>query len=397
MPSKNTSVFNFSKKPSPFPTYQIPSNTPPAKSPSYFPLPPPSKLPNSLSNLSQNKNPLPNSLSGPNRTPQPYPATFKPEPLPTFYTDKQYSQKVTNKVVTLPPLPNPSKHQPELVPTFYTDKQPSQKVTNKLVTLPPLPSAPKHQNIETPVLYAYKILSADAGRPDRFGSTNVRYSLQSSPVTAPGKPFETALSVPTFTIAQNRPYSFQTKSPSSPHFLTAKEELDEDVDNESVLLEKVRQLQPKLDGFNMHSNFARAIADRPKNATGPAISVVLSTSSVSSSISSKPHSAISNVTGSAARLPGLHQKSQFAPHQNQFANHQNQFAPHQNVNSFTSSIPSSTLAMLKSSQPNITEINDSLTEEQPYYEEDANVEYDENLPEYKDILYHSDVKKIKQR
>ncbi|XKL62222.1 hypothetical protein PGB90_002055 [Kerria lacca] len=349
-PKNNSSIFSYSKTPVPYSTYQLSSNTPQIK-PSPFSAPLPSKLPNSLLNLSQNKNTFSNMLVNSNRTPSSFTVTFKPE-TPNFYNNKQHSQKVTNKI-----------------------------------TLTSTPNVPKqHQRVEPPVIYAYKILNTNSvGRPDRFGSTNFRYSLQTSPVTAPGEAFKMEtinsghLTHPSFNIAQNRPHSFH---PKTSHFYSAKDELDEYIEDEDEeLSERKSQSQPKSHEYNLHSNFARAIADQPKNVSNPAaaVSVVLSTSSVSSSISSKLQSAILNNTNNDNKNPLLSSSN---------ADKNSLTTKSKNINLFPSA--------LTVNQPNITEINDSLTEESPYYDE-GNIEYDDNSPEYKDLIYPSDVQKIKQR
>lgn len=268
------------------------------------------KLPNSVSNLSQNVH---FSNLAPNRNP---PQTaYKPEP-PHIYYNKQHSQKVTNK-------------------TNYPPTQPA-----------------KNQNDEA--IYAYKILSNDG--PSRFRSN-----------TLPNKPAETFKMQPvpqlahsTFTIAQNRPYVFRSKM-----------SLEEDTESENS--ETDEQRTQKLDNFP-HTNFARAIPDRnpvPKNASD-SVSVVLTTSSVSSSVSSKPRSAISNNSVAVSN-----------PTRNSFVSNSSN-----TLSTKLKEVPQSTF-----NYPNITDINESLTEESYY--EDGRADYDDNQ-EYKDIVYQTDVQKIKQ-
>lgn len=356
IPAKNITLFNYSKLPPAYSSFQV-VNSPQVKATTFVPLP--NKLPNIVSNLSQ-KSHFPNTLSSANRTPSPlnsHSVTTKPETQFNFH-NKQHSQKVTNKS-----------------------------------TLLPTPGMPKHQNINTPpVLYAYKILETDGTRADNF-SPNVHYNLQSSPspTIMPTFKMETVrvsqLAHPTFTIAQNRPYNLHPK-PS--HFVSAKEEVEEDLEEieeaeeegEEVLPERQQPLHQNFDDHS-HSNFARAIAERAsKNTSDAAVSVVLSSSSVSSSISSKPQSAISNSSAPTSSLN--------VPVRTPFISKNSE-----NENSFSSTLLD-TSTQFSVDQPNLTEINEQLTEEQPYYEE-ASIDYDENSQEYKDLLYPADVQKIKQR
>lgn len=413
-PPKNSSTaFSFSKTPLPYPSF--PSNGPlsaaPSAKPSFYP-PLPSKLPNTLSNLSQKpSSSFASSQTNSNRTPpgSSAPPFYKPEPA-SYFSGSGNSNKHSQKV-TLPP--------PQSLPAGV--------------------SVQKQQ--EPPVLFTYKIVGD--GRPDRFRPTNtIQYNFATNPVSDSSSTFKmetpsAALPHPTFVaIAQGRPFTFRPQpaqfahhqrstvndapvpaqfaqhqrsavndarapaqftqhqrstvddSPTSAQFAqNQRTDIDDaDQSDESPI---------KSDDYDSHTNFARAIAERPKNVANgsdaAAISVVLRTSSVSSSISSKPQSAITNSTThplSSANV--LHQPYGAVGQKVAFDG---------GHHSFVSTLRSNALGATSSMRPNITEINEALTEE-PYYEEGdegANIEYDENSPEYKDIAYPSDVRKIRQR
>lgn len=398
-----------------FPSNGPPSSVPSAK-PSFYP-PLPSKLPNTLSNLSQKPSSFASSQANSNRTPpgssaQPF---FKPEPASYFASAGGNSNKHSQKV-TLPP--------------------------------PSLPAGVSVQKQQEPVLFSYKIVGDS--RPDRFRPTNtIQYNFATNSASDPSIAFKmetpnSALAHPTFvTIAQSRPFTYRPQPGQISQFAQHQRSTLDDVsapaqfaqhqrgaaDNAPVparfaqhqrntmddapgaaqfaqhqrsAIEDADQSDESLaksDDYESHTNFARAIADRPKSSANgsdaAAISVVLRTSSVSSSISSKPQSAILNSTthpisssSSSSLANVLHQPYGGAGQKGAIGGH-----------SFVSTLRSNALSLTSSMRPNITEINEALTEE-PYYEEGdegANIEYDENSPEYKDIAYPSDVRKIRQR
>lgn len=319
-----------------FPTSGLPA--PKTTSPRTLPI---SHAPYQLSNAAQshfitNSNKLPNSLSN-------------------LSQNNQFSNLTPNR------NPPHSVYKAESVNNFF-NKQPSQKVPNKTVANhSPIPTSSTNQNVEP--LYAYKILANDVLNRYR------QPSKPSAPVaaTAPVYKMEAApqFAHSTFTIAQNKPYVLRSKM-----------SLEKDTDTESETDDEIEeQATPqKLENFS-HSNFARAIPDRhsnPKNVSD-SVSVVLTTSSVSSSISSKPRSAISSNTNSITVSNS---------------------SKNSNINNSSNALSTkSKESPLQLIQPNITDIK-SLNDES-YYEE-ARTDYDDNSQEYKDILYQTDVQKIKQ-
>lgn len=309
---------------------------PKTTSPRTSPLP---HAPYQLSNAAQshfitNSNKLPNSLSN-------------------LSQNNQYSNLTPNR------NPPHSVYKAESVNNFFS-KQPSQKVPNKTVANhSPTPTSSTNQNVEP--LYAYKILANDGLN---------RYRQPSKPAAPAAVQMYKMETVPqfahsTFTIAQNKPYVLRSKM-----------SLEKDTDAESETDDEAEeQATPqKLEKFS-HSNFARAIPDRhstPKNASDT-VSVVLTTSSVSSSISSKPRSAISSNTNSITVSNS---------------------SKNSNINNSSIALSNkSKESPLQIIQPNITDIK-SLNDES-YYEE-TRTDYDDNSQEYKDILYQTDVQKIKQ-
>lgn len=325
---------------------QLNSKFPPNVSPTQKPSPtktssvphPPYQLSNSPQNhFITNSNKLPNSL-------------------PNLSQNVQFSNLAPNRG------PPHSTHKAEPVNNFF-NKQPSQKVPNKTIAnhSPTLASS-TNQNVQP--LYAYKVLGNDATGVNRYRPPSIQ---PSKPVVEMYK-IETVpqLAHSTFTITQNKPY-----------LLRSKMSLEKDTDSENDEEAEERATLRKLENFS-HSNFARAIPDRhstPKNASD-SVSVVLTTSSVSSSISSKPRSAITSNANSVSVSNSLRNSD---------------------INNGSSVVLSTKLkevSPLTFIQPNITDINKSLTDES-YYEE-TRADYDDNAQEYKDILYQTDVQKIKQ-
>lgn len=334
------------KIPLPFSHYKLSSAPQPT---SHFTIPTgqTNKLPNSLSNLSQNIH-FTSLASNRNSSPTVYKPVVEPSAPSTYYTHEAPSLKFASA-----PNKTATNFQP---PSAAPSKQPSSSSQ-----------------------YAYKIFNKDHGG-DSSSRFRITASVAGKPPAAAAdifkmEPATSQLAHSTFSITQNRPVYVYRTTKTSLKNEEEEEDGDEDFEAGNVEEEPSKSPQTKVESFS-HSNFARAIPAKNASAsTADSVSVVLSTSSVSSSVSSKPKSAITSDAGSG-------------PHKST-----NHFADNRTSTYSPSSLKSTTTLTLPYS--NITDINEAFTEES-YYEE-TKTDYDDNSQEYKDLVYQTDVQKIKQR